>query len=811
MRKMLDKHYDTVRKISSECIVLLKSNGNFPISTEEKISLYGGGARHTLRGGTGGGTVEAAGFTTIEQGLKNAGFKIVSDGWLNGYDRVLAKAREKHKQTVKKAIETDGMTGLGTLSVAMREPEYLLPLDGESEAAIYVLARVSGEGADRSAAKGDVFMTETEIRDIRSLAKKYSKFMLVLNVGGVVDISPVEKEVENIMLLSQLGSAAGDALADVICGKNYPSGKLASTWARYGDYCKTGDINPPDDTRYKEGIYVGYRYFDSVNKQPLFHFGFGLGYTSFEIEALEPVLNKSVVTVPVIVKNTGKRTGKEVVQIYVSAPCGKLDKPYQVLAAFKKTAELNAGRSQYTELSFDLKDIASVDEAECCRILEKGDYLVRLGSSSRNTKEICVVRLNKTVVVERLTRVISSPDFEDFKPQPTERYINPNLPVLNLSAGEVEENKHVRAKTDEKALAFVRSLSDEELCYLCTGHFNEKTLNMGLGGSDVPGAAGQTTKRFIGKGVPSLVMADGPAGLHISGQYGIDENGKYVIAGEDTKAIKELLPPDILKALLVMFPDAANDNRGGEIFDQYCTALPIETALAQSWDPEICAVCGKIAGEEMERYGVDIHLAPAINTHRHILCGRNFEYFSEDPYLAGKMAVGMIEGVRANKGKGSMPKHFVCNEQETNRLNSNSIVSERALREIYLRPFEIAVKEGKPIAVMTSYNLINGRHTSECNALIENVLRGEWGFDGLAVSDWVGYKKSPDGDMKHPRARASRSIATGNDLMMPGNKGHYRELLECMRDQTDPLTREQTEICASRIVSTAWKLKGESV
>lgn len=809
MDKMLKKHYDLVREISSECMVLLKSDGSFPLDMSEKISLYGSGARNTLRGGTGGGIVEVKSFTTIEQGLKNAGFQIVSDEWLDGYDAVMQSAREAYRNSIKSTLATDGLTGLGALSVAMREPQYDLQLNGKSEAALYILSRVSGEGADRTASEGDVFLTSTEIRDIAALAEKYRKFMLVLNVSGVVDLSPVVHKVGNILLLSQLGSATGDAFADVLCGKSYPSGKLASTWAKYEDYCRIGDFNPEEDTRYREGIYLGYRYFDSMKKEPLFPFGFGLGYTEFEIETLAPTLKNATVLLPVVVKNTGKRAGKEVIEVYVSLPQGKLDQPYQVLAAFEKTKELQSGQSQRLEISFDMHSLASFESCGCQRILEGGDYVIRAGNSSRNTNAVGIVRLDKSAVVERVSHAGGVPDFEDFKPARKPEKLFEDVPVLLLSASEIKERKHEPPKRNEKALAFVKSLSDEELCYLCTGNFEEGKQAPGLGGASVPGAAGQSTLVFEERGIKSLIMADGPAGLHISGQYGIDEQGKYSVVSRETKAVKELLPPDILKYLLVMFPDAANENRGGTIYDQYCTALPIETALAQSWNPEICFYCGDLVATEMDEYGVDFHLAPALNLHRHILCGRNFEYFSEDPYLTGKLAAGIVRGVQSHRDRASMLKHFVCNEQETNRLNSNSIVSERALRDIYMRPFEIAIKESGPFAVMTSYNLLNGKHSSERRDLVETVLREEWGFDGIVVSDWVGFKAEAEDKQKHPRARAYKTVAAGNDLMMPGSKGHYDELLENLHDPESPLTREGMEICAARVVSMTWKMKGE--
>lgn len=807
MDEMLTKHYEIEREIAAECVVLLKTDGSFPIDITEKIALYGSGARHTLRGGTGGGIVEVKWFSTVEEGLKKAGYTITTNEWLDGYDAVLAKARNGYRMGIKQAIAADGLTGLGALSVAMPEPDYELPLNGEGQTAVYVLTRVSGEGADRNVVKGDIFLTDTEIRDIHTLAEKYPKFMLVLNVSGVVDLSPVVDRVKNILYLSQLGSATGDVLADILSGKRSPSGKLASTWARYEDYGSMGDKNPEDDTRYCEGIYFGYRYFDSVKKNPIFPFGYGLSYTQFSIQAGTPFLDGSVVKIPVTVKNTGRYKGKEVVEIYVSQPQGKLDQPYQILAAFRKTRELSPGEEEVLEIGFDIASLAAFEAESCCRILEAGDYIVRMGSDSRNTQVVAVVHMKETAIVERVSHAGGTPDFEDWKPERREYILPVGVPVLELAANIVKESQHRKVNIDDKAQEFVRSLSDKELCYFCTGDFEDGKESPGLGGTSIPGAAGQTTVRFASQGVPSIIMADGPAGLHISSQYGVDEKGVYAVVGEETKAVRELLPPDILKYLLVMFPDAANDDRGGVIHDQYCTALPIETALAQSWEPALCTRCGMLVAEEMERYGVDIHLAPALNMHRHLLCGRNFEYFSEDPLITGKMAAAFVRGVQSRSGKGSMLKHFVCNEQETNRLNSNSIVSERALRDIYLRSFEIAVKEGKPCAVMTSYNLLNGEHTSERKDLIEGVLRGEWGFEGIVVSDWVGFKSETEDNQKYPRARAYKTVAAGNDLMMPGSIGHYEELLRMLNETRSPLTRKKMEECAARILSMVWKLK----
>ena len=300
------KHIQKVRELTPECMVLLKSNGAFPLQEAGEIALYGNAARKTIKGGTGSGDVNVRHYTTVEEGLERAGFTITTKEWLDEYDALWKEANRQFKAGIKAKIAAEGlsaiMLGIGAI---MREPEYELPMVGTGETALYVLGRISGEGADRTPEKGDCQLTDTEVHNILTLQKQYKNFMLVLNVGGVVDLSPVVDEVDNILLLSQTGIAIGDAFADVLLGKSYPSGKLTSTWAKWEDYCHEGDFGNTNDTLYKEGIYVGYRYFDTVGKHPMFSFGYGLGYTTFSITSKEVRVQKSQVTVMADVKNTG--------------------------------------------------------------------------------------------------------------------------------------------------------------------------------------------------------------------------------------------------------------------------------------------------------------------------------------------------------------------------------------------------------------------------------------------------------------------------------------------------------------------------
>lgn len=806
------EHIERVRKITPECVVLLKSDGSFPLDTPGKIAIYGNGARKSVKGGTGSGDVNVRHYVDIEEGLKNAGFTITSKAWLDGYDAIWAKANKEFRAGIKARIASEGlsaiMLGMGAI---MQEPEYELPLDGEGDTALYVLGRISGEGADRSPEKGNLKMTETEVRDILVLRKQYKRFMLVLNVGGVVDISPVVDEVQNILLLSQPGIAMGDAFADILLGKAYPSGKLASTWAKWEDYCHAGDFGDPNDTHYREGIYVGYRYFDSVDKKPMFPFGYGLGYTSFEITAKETILDGSKVSVTAKVTNTGNHPGKEVVQLYVSIPEGKLDQPYQVLAAFSKTEELKPGESQEVTVSFQMEDIASFDEETFRAILEKGSYVLRIGNSSRDTSVCAVVEMDDHAVVQKLHDVGGKPDFNDWRPKNRKTVAIPaNVSVLKLNASAITEIVPVQPVIDPKAAELAKTMSNSDLALLCTGAFNGGTGSnsvIGNAGITVAGAAGETTGVFAEDGIPALIMADGPAGVRLCPKYGRDENGVYPLDNGSLAEVVELLPEAMLAYLGF---GKEQPVRNGTVHEQYCTAIPIGTALAQSWNEKVCEECGDIAADEMERFGVHVWLAPAMNIHRLPLCGRNFEYYSEDPLISGKMAAGITRGVQKHPGCGVSIKHFCCNNQETNRMHSNSIVSQRALRDIYLKGFRIVVDEADPATVMSSYNLLNGEHTSQRYDLLETVLRQEWGYKGIVMSDWVsGNINKPDD--KYPGACASGAIKAGNDIMMPGTPGHHQDLLNALvnPDAAYPITRTDLEKCAARMIELAWRLGGQ--
>ena len=796
------KHNEILRRFGAECAVLLKSDGSFPLNATCKLALYGSGARRTVKGGTGSGEVNSRTFVTAEEGLEAAGFSITSKAWLDAYGQLWPEAKKRFIRRLKRdALMHGTLAILRDMGAVMPEPDYELPLDAEGDAAIYVLSRISGEGSDRKPVPGDILLTETEKRDILALDRKFKRFLLVLNVGGVVDLSPA-LEVRNILLLSQLGGETGNILADLVLGKAAPSGRLTTTWAAWGDYPAIGSFGEKDDTRYQEGVYVGYRYFDSVGKQPLFPFGFGLGYADFTIKAEKVTEAAGTVTVKTTVKNTGKIFGKEVVQLYVSQPQGKLDKPYQTLAAFAKTETLQPGAEQGVSLSFNLRDLASYDASRASWILEPGDYVLRLGKSSMDTKSIAIIRLDGEAVVKQVKNCLGKPDFIDWKPEPKAIETPEKLPILPICASAFQ-TETVNYALTHKIDPITENLTDEQLCLLNIGAFKLKGSKSVIGNAanQVAGAAGETCGAV--QGIPSLVMADGPAGLRLSRRCTKDETGAHALDGGMPESVMELMPAP---AAFVMKLMDKNKKITGEILEQNCTAVPIGTALAQSWNLEFALQCGDIVGDEMERFGVQLWLAPALNLHRDIRCGRNFEYYSEDPLLSGKVASAVTLGVQAHPGCGTTIKHFAANNQETNRYNSNSQISERTLRELYLRGFEIAICESQPKALMTSYNLINGVHTSERRDLLEDVLRAEFGYEGIVMTDWIIAAMNGRGN-KYAAPSAARIAAAGNDLTMPGGRGDLKAMLKGLKDGL--VDRKQLQINATRVLRMAKQLTND--
>lgn len=798
------EHLDKLRALAPECMVLLKKNGDFPLDAPCKIALYGAGARETIKGGTGSGDVNVRHYVTLEEGLEKAGFTMTTKAWMEGYraerdaqtktffDGIMAQAKAEGKPAF--------LVGMGKTPP---EPRYELPLDGEGDVCVYVLARNSGEGADRPGNEGDLLLTEDETRDILLCAERYGKFMLVLNVGGPVDLSPVLDRVENVLLLSQLGSVTGDAFADVLLGKSYPSGKLTTTWARAGDYPTVGDFAQRDDTRYREGVFVGYRYFDAVGTAPLFPFGFGLGYTDFSVKAESFQVEAHIVTVTAVVTNIGGFAGRETVQLYYSAPQGKLVKPLWELGAYGKTGELRPGESERVTLTLPVEDMASWDTEHDAWLLEKGEYVFSIGAIP-----VGIVKLDRDVTTAKLSHSGGEADFEDWAPE-LERVVPAGLPVFTVSAAELENAGHFdRARIAGEALPVpdLSGFTDRELATVCVGRYSDADGGSSFIGNSaalLAGGAGETASVVREKGFGSIVMADGPAGLRLVTKYIETEAGQE---GLDTGAFDSIigfLPAELQQLIRMRQAQSAEKAKTPPVLYHYASAIPIGTALAQSWNPAVSEACGDIVGEEMELFGANVWLAPALNIHRSPLCGRNFEYYSEDPVISGKTAAAMTRGVQKHDKCAVTIKHFACNNQETNRFGSNSIVSQRVLREIYLKGFEICVKESAPRAVMTSYNLLNGIHTANRRGLLTDVLRGEWGFAGFVMTDW-----GTTGDKfnlgVHGASSPAQCVKAGNDMIMPGGKADVDGILAGLG--SGEISRADLEACAGRVLAMSRRL-----
>lgn len=759
------RHLTLLRKLAPECAVLLKKRGDLPLSEPCDIAVYGAGARRTLKGGTGSGDVNSRFYVTVEQGLEEQGFRVTSKAWLQGFDETGS---------------TDG-----------------LPLDGAGDTALYVLARTSGEGWDRSDVPGDYRLTEAEIRDILLCQEKYDHFLLVLNVCGPVDLSPV-LGVDNILLLSQLGAVTGRVLTDILLGSAVPSGKLASTWVRSEDICRIGDFGTPDNVRYREGVYVGYRYYDAAGVTPLYPFGYGLSYTDFTLGAVKATLTGGEVRVSVPVFNAGRRPGRETVQVYVSAPWGTLDRPIKELAGYVKTRLLSPGEAQRAEVSFPMTRLAGFDEKTSSYLLEKGEYLIYAGADSAHLQLAAAVELPQTLTVRTVENIGGKTDFADWRPEKSVRPPIPaEVPRFVYTGEEPEGSPAPEPVTPSKeAMSRAMRLSDDELISLCMGSFrpaSKKPDVIGSSGFSVAGAAGETYGKLAD--IPPLVMADGPAGLRLA-KYFIRENGEAKEVESPANPPEKLTAWERLKCLFK--PEKSYT----PVADQFCTAVPIGTALAQSFDPALLERVGRLIGEEMALYGVDLFLAPALNIHRSPLCGRNFEYYSEDPLVSGLTAAAVTKGVQSVPGRGVTVKHFCCNSQETDRYISNSQVSPRALREIYIRGFEICIREADPAAVMTSYNLLNGVHTSERADLSDGLLRREWGWRGLIMTDWVVAGAAGKG--RYRVARAADSIAAGN-LFMPGSPADWKAARKALEDGV--LHGRRARLTAAFVIDTVRRLK----
>ena len=779
-------HIGLSKEAAKEGMVLLKNRGDIlPLKKGTRVALFGKAAFDYVKGGGGSGDVTVAYIRNLYEGLKMQK-DVVS---------IFEPLCDYYRKDVERQYAQGSIPGMTI------EPEVPRELLDEAKAyadtAVISICRFSGEGWDRKSivdtdnknmgegeldmavrsskifANGDFCLSAQEAAMVETVKKNFSKVVVVMNVGGMVDTSWFVREdaIGAVLMAWQGGMEGGLAAAELLAGKGNPSGKLSDTFAQtLEDYPSTGDFHESRDyVNYTEDIYVGYRYFETVpgaDQKVNYPFGFGLSYTTFQTDVLSAEEKEGQVRIQVEITNTGSRDGKEVVQVYSEAPQGRLGKPKRQLIAFAKTRSLRPGESQRLYLSFEIRDMASYDDTgkvqKAAYVLEKGDYFFHVGTSVRDTVRLdYVYQVKGDTVTEQLEsrltpselprRMLSDGSYEEV---PQREGNDPNANELERMPEDMMEGyvpavrprdryqlwrepykkgAHIFKEVAEGKLTpeeFLAQLTDEETAQLLGGQPNTGVANT-FGYGNLPEY-----------GVPSVMTADGPAGLRIAPECGVTT-----------------------------------------------TCWPCSTLLACSWNPEIVEAVGLAGGAEVKENNIAVWLTPAVNIHRSPLCGRNFEYYSEDPYLAGKLASAMVRGIQANH-IGATVKHFALNNKETNRKNSDSRVSERAAREIYLKAFEIIVREAKPWSIMTSYNIINGHRASENADLLEGILRGEWGFDGCITTDWWTCGEH------------YKEVKAGNDIKM--GCGYPERLLDAL--EKGCLTRKEMDACALRVLKLILKI-----
>lgn len=796
------RHRALAGKAAAEGIVLLKNDGVLPLKLSDPIALFGSGADKTVKGGIGSGDVNNRENISIFRGVREAGAAVTSLEWLKDYDRRYDDAREKWKEKIlEDAHHVDNpFDAYAANPFVLPEGRSITEKDLKGAcAALYVISRISGEGKDRRLAEGDYYLSRREWEDIRYLDQYGIPLILILNAGGPVELTDILREADNIravLNISQPGQEGGTAVADILFGKAVPEGKLTATWAeRYEDYpCAdsfsylNGNLEKEE---YREGIYVGYRYFDSFGVKPLFPFGHGLSYTSFEMKFHEIKAKENALGAEVTVTNTGKSyAGREVVQVYVSLPRTGTEKEYRRLAGFRKTDSLKPGESQNVVVEIRQKQLAVFSEERQAWIVEKGMYGIWIGGSSAEARLCAFVKVPEEVILEETHRICPREEmFAELCMNGSEKDIR-RTPAEKEGQLSVYEFIPRREKQKNYKAPAERRYPVEALIPLLYGNITSGASTLGSAGIRVPGSAGESTEALEEKyGIRSLIMADGPAGIRLRQSYQVD------------RASDTVYGTGVLGSLENGFLEPMELHENADTYFQYCTAFPVGTALAQTWDAELLREFGCAVAEEMEEYHVDLWLAPGMNIQRNPLCGRNFEYFSEDPLLTGVLAAAVTQGVQSRPGCGVTIKHFACNNQEDNRMGVDACISEKALREIYLRGFEIAVKESAPAAVMSSYNLLNGVHAANSRDLCTVLAREEWGFQGVIMSDW-NTTVPADGSIPW------KCAAAGNDIIMPGNIRDDENIRQAyMRGE---LTEETIRECAGRIIALVDKICEEA-
>ena len=784
------------RQVAAEGFVLLHNNGVLPLK-EKSIALFGTGARMTVYGGTGSGETKGRQKVSIEQGLKNSGAIIESTLWLDEFDAKYNRERKLWKEDVEEHIKGYHLWNVMDMFREIDKHHFVFPvgdaitekhIKGKCNTAIYIIARQAGEGGDRKLEAGDYYLSQVEVDSIRLLKNSYKQVVVMINSGGSVDCSFMDDEdtrPDALIYIGQPGEEAGNAVADILFGQVSPSGHLTSTWAKdYYDFPGAKEYahigKNAKEANYKEGIYVGYRWFQANHIEPRFAFGYGLSYTTFEHNYLGICQCDNKLVCKFRIKNTGdKYPGKDVIGVYAAKTKTRTYQVKQELVGFAKTRELNPGEEEILDIEVNIQDLTSFVAELGGEFLLSGEYVLSEGASVDCLKPMVSVVVNEDYQVKKMESLASCQvNFEEniYDVQDDQDLNLPQM-VIDTSLLCKDVEKHVSQL--EEPSDMVKELSDNELCTMLAGG-----PVVSYGYVRTPGTVGRTSNILWDKyKLPSINMADGPAGLNLIPQSLITKRGM--------EKSYQHLPENWSFGFLPKLEWLAVGNpKKDRMVCQFTTAFPCTTVRAQTWNRELQYRVGAAVGQEMQKFGITLWLAPAINIQKNPLCGRNFEYASEDPLLSGYMAASIIDGVQHIGGVGVTIKHFCANNQETEREYMSANISERALRQIYLKGFEIAIRESEPWSVMTSYNKLNGTYTANNRELLINVLRKEWGYKGVIMTDWGAITKDK-GDYY-------QCANNGNDLIMPGDNSVVKQLVEDLK--VGRLNKTSAQISVDRVL-----------
>ena len=720
------------RRTAAEGCVLLRNDGPvLPFREGAKVAVFGRSQFNYYKSGTGsGGLVNTGHVPSITEGLELSGAVTVDAALKAEYEAWIAD----HPFDVGQGWANEPWYQ----EEMPLSPETVSAAAGRNDAAVVILGRTAGEYKDSSAVEGSYLLAQAERDMLESVCGRFDKVAVVLNTGGTLDMKWVEEYKPGaVMYVWQGGQEGGLAVADVLTGKQAPGGRLSDTIAKdISDYPAAEHFGSESRNLYPEDIYVGYRYFETfAPEKVLYPFGFGLTYTTFQLTNQSISINSDgIVSFGVTVENTGSRPGREVIQVYVEAPQGKLGQPARSLCHFAKTKELAPGEQQGFCLFFSTNTLASYDDSgvtghKSAWVLEGGEYTFYIGTDVRSAKKVGSVTLEETVVEQLEEACAPVTPFDRLRPGASEGGVYTKVyepaPLRTVAPMDRRSGKLVKAapcagdkgyKLADVAEGkvsideFLSQLTDDDLCCIVRGEgMCSPKVTPGTAG-----AFGGVTKRLLSFGIPTGCCADGPSGIRM-------DCGTHAFA------------------------------------------MPNGTLMACSFDPELVGELYEYEGLELRKNKVDTLLGPGINIHRHPLNGRNFEYFSEDPLLTGRMAAAQLLAMQKYGVTGTI-KHFACNSQEFHRHDVEAVVSERALREIYLKAFEIAVRDGKARSIMTSYNPINGLWSASNYDLLTTILHGQWGYEGMVMTDW--WAKSNDEGKEGERTNTAAMVRAQNDLFM---------------------------------------------